>query len=139
VKQLVLFTTKKNGSIEFNMQKVLEWAQQFKDNTRLEAVFQQKKRPATKKQVGYMHALFGSISSHTGDDPARVKYNLKWRYLPHEDWYGQEEPVSTKSLSTMEESKFCDQIRMFAWEFLNLYLDTPEEYKAKMKARLYSV
>lgn len=104
-------------------------------------------RVRTKKQQSVMHWYFGAIADHTGHTLDEIKQMMKFKFLrvPMTDALGNEVVDSstgevemitkeTRSLTTIESSEFCQQIRTWAYDVLNMELPEPDaNWKLQLK------
>jgi hypothetical protein len=93
-------------------------------------------RRSEKQNRFYFGKLIRPIAQHTGSDPQQIHQAMKFRFLPQhvalEEGNGEllEGLVyggTTTTLSPKEFADYCDRIRLWALEFLDLDLEPVEQ------------
>lgn len=89
-------------------------------------------RQRSLKQNNYLHALFKQIMDHCGYlDMEELKFMVKLALgYVERDEHGLMRVARTHLMNKVELSEFIEKLRAWAHTDLNLYLPTPEEWKA---------
>lgn len=111
----------------------------FKHNQRIWVQVETYSKTRSLEQNKVLHWYINEISEETGQDPEDIKDVLKNKFLKvalldkngevMADNNGEvlERVRNTSELNTLEFNEFTEKIRLFAQEFLNLYLPLPNE------------
>jgi len=89
-----------------------------------------KKRSLRQNRVQWWY--FTEIAKETGHTPNDIKGMMQVKFLMRTiiDSKGKVEPyvLGTSDLTTLEHNDFCEDIRNWAGQFLNMKLDLPNEF-----------
>ena len=118
----------------------------FKNNQRIWVQVETYRKTRSLEQNKVLHWYINEISEETGQDANDIKDVLKKKFLTVAlldkdgeiiaDNNGEvlERVKNTSELNTVEFNEFTEKIRLFAQEFLNIYLPLPnEEVELKFK------
>lgn len=111
---------------------------QFKDGAQVEvAVTIRRTSRSLKANAWYWGGIIQPISDYTGYTPDEVHEWAKAKFIPKKlaICNGNGEVVdeyvlggSTRKMNTIEFSEYCEALRQWAAETLNLYIADPDEY-----------
>lgn len=95
-------------------------------------------RQRSLKQNSYLHAILNAVKDECGyltmeETKFAVKYALGYVYM--ED--GTPKIARTSLMNKIELFEFIEKLRIWAQEFHNLHLPTPEEWKAMNPDKYY--
>jgi hypothetical protein len=108
-------------------EKRLRYIQSLPDGE-YEEVIRKKQSVRSLQQNAYLHAvIFQMIADHTGDSMEDVKSALKIMFLSYTTKSGLRAVKETSRLNTKQLEEFNEKCRIWAAEFLGMYIPLPNE------------
>lgn len=108
-------------------EKRLKYIQSLPDGE-YDEVIKKKQSIRSLQQNAYLHSvIFQMIADHTGDSMEDVKSALKIMFLGYMSKSGLRAVKDTSRLNTKELEEFNEKCRIWAAEFLGMYIPLPNE------------
>jgi hypothetical protein len=104
-----------------------EHVKSLKDGQYFVTVQKQKKTRSLNQNGYYFGVVVAMIAEKLGYTPDETHQSLRTQFLSEKHESGLSRIKSTSELSTVEFEKYLEVVRMFASEFLNLYIPLPHE------------
>lgn len=90
------------------------------------SVEKQTRRRSNDQNEWYWGVILKLISEHTGQDPQSLHVAFKYKFSEKITLNGLVIPQSTRTRDTISFSEYCESIRQWAREFLNLDIPDPK-------------
>ncbi len=91
------------------------------------SVEKQTRRRSQDQNEWYWGVILKMISQHTGQDPQSLHEAFKYKFSEKITLNGLVIPQSTRTRDTIDFSAYCESIRQWAREFLNLDIPDPKK------------
>lgn len=124
--------TIKNQRIKIHKKNLWDACMQSLEGREVTITLEQYSAQRSLEQNKYLHAMFNQIMEFCGyTDMAETKFSIKMTLgYSYKDQNGFVQVARTHLMNKIELGEFIEKLRAWAHVNLNLYLMTPEEYKA---------